>query len=246
MEGDGMSTKRGISQIAVLGVFLMMGAGMNANAGLFGLGGTSWKEEVLLHDGGRIVVERRVERGGRHEIGQKPPYKEQSLQFTLPATGQAIKWEDRYSEDIGMANFLPMAIDVVNGTSYLVASPAGCLSYNKWGRPNPPYVIFKYVGNQWVRIPLQELPTEIKAPNLIVSAPDLEVEKIGKSPIPVDEIKRANAPHRQPEYRSILREAVRAGTEGSSVNCDELVFYKGAWVGPGDSIGKRMMDMKAK
>jgi hypothetical protein len=48
------------------------------------------------------------------------------------------------------------------------------------------------------------------------------------------------------ELRSILREPVKRGAEGSAVNCDELVYYKGAWVGPGDSIGKRMMDRAKK
>jgi hypothetical protein len=43
---------------------------MSADAGLFGLGGTSWKEEVLLHDGSTILVDRSVVRGGRHEIGR--------------------------------------------------------------------------------------------------------------------------------------------------------------------------------
>jgi hypothetical protein len=60
------------------------------------------------------------------------------------------------------------------------------------------------------------------------------------------EIAKLNGDLRQAELKSILREPVKRGTEGSAVNCRELVFYKGAWVGPGDSIGKRMMDQKQK
>jgi len=52
----------------------------------------------LLHDGGKIVVTRSVDRGGRHEIGQKPPYKEQSLRLTMPSTSQTVKWECRQTE----------------------------------------------------------------------------------------------------------------------------------------------------
>ena len=74
----------------ITGLMLMMGVSMSACAGFLGFGGTSWKEEVLLHDGSKIIVERSVERGGRHEIGQKPPYKEQSLSFTMPGTNQTI------------------------------------------------------------------------------------------------------------------------------------------------------------
>lgn len=50
-------------QITKLGLILMAGLTMNADPKVFGLGGTSWKEEVLLHDGSKIIVERSVERG---------------------------------------------------------------------------------------------------------------------------------------------------------------------------------------
>ena len=73
---------------------LTLGVSMSAEAGLFGFGGDSWKEEVLLHDGSKIIVERAVERGGRHEVGQKPPYKEQRLSFALPGAKQTITWEE--------------------------------------------------------------------------------------------------------------------------------------------------------
>jgi hypothetical protein len=95
----------------------------------------------------------------------------------------------------------------------------GCLSYNKWGRPNPPYVIFKYEGEQWARIPLQELPSEISLPNLIISDPDTKVKKLGKTLVTADEIKRVNTGFRQPEFRSILREPVKK-SEGL-INCPD-------------------------
>ena len=106
-----------------IGLILTLGVSMSACALV---GGASWKEEVLLHDGSKIVVKRSVERGGRHEIGQKPPYKEQSLSFIMPGTNQRVTWEDHYSEDIGTANFLPMLLEIVKGTPYLVVHPMGC------------------------------------------------------------------------------------------------------------------------
>lgn len=230
--------------LKAMAVILMMGAGMSATAGWFGLGGTSWKEEVLLHDGTKIVVERWVKRGGRHEIGQKPPYQDQQMQFINPATSKKVVWEDLKSDDIGTASFLPMLLDIVGGKIYLVANTMGCLSYNKWGRPNPPYVVFRYDAGQWVRIPLAELPKEIVLPNLIHSDPDTVVEKLGKDFVTSDEIKTIIEQYRQPQYRSILREALPAGSVG--VSCEELVYYKGAWVGPGDSIGKLMMDRRSQ
>jgi hypothetical protein len=218
----------------------------SANAGLFGIAGTSWKEEVLLHNGKKIVVERWVKRGGRHEIGQPPAYQDQTLSFVFPETGNTMKWEDRSSEDLSASSFLPMAFDIIAGTPYIVTTPMGCLSYNKWGRPNPPYVVFKYASSGWLRIPLNELPPEIRTPNLIISDPDTKAAKFSESFVTVEQIKELNTGYRQLEYRTILlREPVKSG-EGSLVNCKELVFYKGAWVGPGDSIGKRMRDLETR
>ena len=224
-----------LKRIAKLGLLLMMGVSMSACS-------KDWKEEVLLDDGSKLIVERSVERGGRHEIGQKPPYKEQSLSFTMPGTNQTITWEDHYSEDIGSASFLPMALAVYQGAAYLVADTMGCLSYNKWGRPNPPYVIFKYEGKEWKRISLQELPAEIKTPNLISSMPDIVVERMGKSFVTAEAIQQIVRGYSQPQFKTILREPFGRSDDG----CPELVYYKGVWVGPGDSIGKRMMDRKSK
>ena len=74
-----------LKQIMKLELFLMMGVAMSACSQTM-----SWKEEVLLHDGSKIVVERSASRGGRHEIGQKPPFKDQQLRFTMPGTGKSI------------------------------------------------------------------------------------------------------------------------------------------------------------
>ena len=202
-------------------------------AGFLGFGGDSWKEEVLLHDGSKIVVERTVERGGRHEIGQRPPYKEQRLRFSLPGSNQTITWEDHYSQDLGQANFLPMALDISSGTPYLVAYPMGCLSYNKWDRPNPPYVVFQYQGKEWKRIRLEELPEEIKTPNLIFSMPDIKVEEFGKRFITAEMIKGLIDSYQQPEFKAIMREAVKPGSLGSLVNCEEMIRVKDGWVSPG-------------
>jgi hypothetical protein len=226
MEESGMS-KAGL--LGMLVVILTMGASMNANAGLFGLGGTSWQEEVLLHDGTKIIVERSVERGGRHEIGQEPPIKEQSLRFTLPGTSEKITWHDKVTEDVGSANFLPMLLDVQNGVVYLIAHPMGCLSYNKWGRPNPPYVVFKFQNKQWDRVSLQDLPSELKTPNLIFSSPDHEAKKAGGSVVSAEAIKALYEGYRQPEYKTILREAMK--NAGGS-RCGEMVGNgKGRWLG---------------
>jgi hypothetical protein len=230
MEAGCMSTINEVmKKIAKLGLLLMTGVGMSAGAGLLGLGGMSWKEEVLLHDGSKIIADRSVELGGRHELGQKPPIKEQSLTFTLPSNKQRVIWQDHYSEDVGSSNFNPLLLEIVNGTAYVLVSPAGCLSYNKWGRPNPPYVVFKYQGKEWKRVSLQELPVEIKLPNIVISSPDDVAKNAKNGLLSVEMIKQANAGFGQPQYRTILREAI-ANAGGS--RCGEMVPYgKGGWLG---------------
>jgi len=224
-------------------ICLVMTLGVSMS--VYGFGGDSWKEEVLLHDGSKIIVERTVERGGRHEIGQRPPYKEQRLSFGLPGTDRIITWEDHYSQDLGQANFLPMALDISSGTPYLVAYPMGCLSYNKWGRPNPPYVVFQYQSKEWKRIRLEELPAEIKAPNVIFSMPDIKVEEFGKRFITSEMIKGLIDSYQQPEFKTILREPVKPKSLGST-NCEDRVLYKGHWILPNDSIAREFLDRQTK
>ena len=194
-----------LKQITKVGFLLMMGVSMNADAGLFGLGSTSWKEEVLLHDGSKVIVDRSVARGGRHEIGQEPPIKEQSLAFTHPNTNERVTWEDKFTEDVGGANFLPMQLELRKDVAYLVAHPMGSLSYIKWGNPNPPYVLFKYQNKKWSRITLQELPAEFKTPNLVFSSPDREAHKAGQRIVSAETIKHLYEDYKQPEYKTIVR-----------------------------------------
>jgi hypothetical protein len=124
-----------------------------------------------------------------------------------------------------------MLLDIRDGIAYLVASPMGCLSYNKWGRPNPPYVVFKYQGKAWQRITLQQLPADIKTPNLISSSPDDEAKKTGQPIVSAETIKAMYANYTRPEDKTILREAVKQGTDGSAVNCEVMIRNKDGWLG---------------
>jgi len=55
VEGRSMRTNHlWLKRITKLGLLLMMGVSMCADAGLFGHT-MSWKEEVLLHDGSRLL-----------------------------------------------------------------------------------------------------------------------------------------------------------------------------------------------
>ncbi len=227
-----------------IGLVLTLGMSMSACSGLPDLPDANWREEALLHDGSKIFVDRSVARGGRHELGQKPSFEWQKLKFTMPVTGESVTWEDKYSEDIGTASFLPMLLDVHQGAAYLVANTMGCLSYNKWGRPNPPYVVFKYQGKEWKRITLQELPAEIKTPNLIQSEPDATARSIRERPVSAKAIQEIIARYPQSQYRTILRESLPQARINQM--CEELILYNGSWIMPNDPVARRMMDRNSK
>ena len=166
----------------------------------------SWREEVLLHDGRKLLVKRTAVRAGRHEIGQRPPIRTQSLSFTLPSSKQAVRWKVEYAKDIGYADLSPIMLDIMDKTPYLVCRTVGCLAYNKWGRPNPPYIIFRYIDKTWQQIALDDLPLALKVPNMIISSPDVTAERTGMKVVSAEKIRELNSSLSQPEYRAILRD----------------------------------------
>lgn len=207
---------------------VILGAGIKV-FGLLGFGDSvHWQEEVLLHDGSKIIVDRSQSYGGRHEIGQSSPIKEQNITFTVPETKKAITWTSEYSKDVGRANFILLALHILNGRPYLVASPNLCLSYNKWGRPNPPYVFLKYDGAAWQRILLEEFPFEFKTLNVTIETKGHEKELVSQGLMPAEIVKNLNSNLRQPEYRRILREPLKA----KEIGCPAMIpDGKNGWVG---------------
>jgi hypothetical protein len=206
---------------------LVWGMSMSACATVF-----TWKEEVLLHDGNKLIAERTVEREGRHELGQDPPIKEQTLNFKLPSTNESVTWKDNFTKDVGSANFLPMLLEVRENTAYLVVHPMGKLSHMKWGSPNPPYVVFKYQNKSWSRVTLQDLPVELTSPNLIFSSPDDEAKKVRQRIVPAEIIRRLYEGYARQEYRSIVRTPLDHWNPRSS---SEMMIRTedGGWIGIG-------------
>ncbi|MFA6283954.1 MAG: hypothetical protein WCT30_00960 [Desulfurivibrionaceae bacterium] len=204
---------------------VILGTGMDA-FGFLGFGGDSWKEEVLLHDGRKIIIKRSQSYGGRGEVGQTPPIKEQDITFTLPGTNKTITWKSEYSEDVGRANFKLLALHILDGTPYVVAIPNLCLSYNKWGRPNPPYVFFKYTNETWQRIPLSEFPVEFKDINVVIDTKTNKKTITAQSPVPAELVRNLNNRLTQPEYKTILREPL-----AKKMACGEMIRAEDGWLG---------------
>lgn len=188
----------------------MMGMSMSAEAGIFGLFGhtMSWKEEVLLHDGGKIVAERHYNLGGYPTIDSRERKSiDETVTFTLPGSNNEITWKTNFQDSEPEPNSLNLLVlDVVNGTPYIATYPAGCIAYNKWKRPNPPYIVFKYDGNNWKRISLDAFPAELIKTNVIVGRPPAELLK---SYYTVDDVEKQNHDIHTEEYKTILREPIK-------------------------------------
>lgn len=200
-----------------IGLLLALGVSMSACSKTM-----SWKEEVQLHDGGKIIVERSQTRGGRHEIGQEVPINSHKISFTLTGAQEAITWETTIGMDNSDSSLKPLALDVVKGVPYMVTIPLICHNYNKWGRPNPPYVFLKYDGKAWQRIPLEEFPKEIKTANLVNRIQAQEHQLASHTGVvTADEIKKFNGKLR-PEvmYQQVfVREKIKDAPE---LGCPEF------------------------
>ena len=222
-ENGKWNNKTSLSKIIIL-IFIVIGVtSMNA-CGFFD--STSWKEEVLLHDGSKVVVKRWQKREGGHEPGQRPSVSEHSISFKMPGTNETIQWKDEYSKEIGRSNFYLVALHILNATPYIITTPRLCLSYNKWGRPNPPYVIFKYENKKWKRIELTELPEVFKNINLIVETQGYNEEKsMSQGLISAEMVKQLNSSLTQQEFKTIVR------TPLESVGCERMVRVQGGWYG---------------
>jgi len=233
--------------LKTISAVLALGISIGACASPPGVSGTSWKEEVLLHDGSRFIVKRSQSYGGRHEIGQSAPVREHTISFALPNSGKTYSWTSEYGEDLGRTNFNLLALHILNGIPYLVVEPNLCLSYNKWGRPNPPYVFFKYDGKSWQRISLSEFPAEFRSINLIVNnGREKEITRLASKSgyVSSEGVEEINSSLDQPEYRGILREGLTK--ERITAMCEERVLYKGHWILPDDPIARKFIDRTTK
>jgi hypothetical protein len=167
----GMKINNGMmKRLAKLGLLLMLGVSMSMSAGAGWLGhSTGWKEEVQLHDGRVLLVERSYNLGGYPTLdARERTMLDETITFTVPESNKKISWKTEFRQDTPEPNSLgALLLDIVGGVPYLATGPAGCIAYNKWGRPNPPYILFKYVHDAWQQIPLKEFPSELVEANLM-------------------------------------------------------------------------------
>jgi hypothetical protein len=226
MEGSSMRINQPwLKLITKLGLLLMMGVSMNGCSATM-----SWKEEVLLHDGGKIIAERSYNLGGYPTIDSRERKSlDETVTFTLPGSNKKITWKTDFRDSEPEPNSLNLLIlDVVDGVPYIATYPAGSIAYSKWGSPNPPYVFFKYDGKAWQRIPLAEFPEKLIKTNVIVGRPPTELLK---SFYTADDVDKQNYDIHTAEYKSIIRtplEHWKARTSDRKIRTRD-----GGWLGIG-------------
>jgi len=189
-----------------------------------------WKEEVLLHDGQTIIVDRSRKLGGyRYPDSRNRSILEEKWNFPVPGTYKFVTWKINQELPPKGYSLSLLVLGFVQGAPYIATSPAGCISYNYWGRPNPPYVFFRYDGKTWQRIKLEEFPMELTETNVVVGSPKPK-NQIGV--LSIAQIKEENR-YLGPHLKKIARERLSA-KEASNVGCpEEVTDGKGNWVGIG-------------
>lgn len=194
-------------------------------------GSVSWKEEVLLHDASKIVIERSQTFGGAPSLDSaERTVIEESWSFDVPGTTKKYTWSTGFSRPPEASCLMLMQVNFLHGVPYIATSPAGTLAYNHWGRPNPPYVFFKYANNGWQRVSLADFPAAFIESNVVVGGRPNPAKQAGTT-LSITQVKEANRPL-DTYLRQIVRQPI---THGDGVWISPVMVYdgKGSWASPG-------------
>ena len=106
---NGHSLLRAFSTI---GLILTLGVSMSACSATM-----SWKEEVLLHDGSKVIAERFYNLGGYPTIDSRERKSlDETVTFTLPGSNKKVTWKTDFRDSVSEANSLNLLVlDIVNG-----------------------------------------------------------------------------------------------------------------------------------
>ncbi len=118
-----------------------------------------WKEEVRLHDGRLIVVERSRVMSGPREPFRSATVGKWTLVFENPD-----KPGKKISLDVH-GGAAPMLLGFVDGLPYVAINPRRGDARYFYNCPLPPYIFFRYDG-EWKRIELKDFPKELSLRNL--------------------------------------------------------------------------------
>jgi hypothetical protein len=121
-----------------------------------------WKEEILLHDGRKVIAERVDTYGGPREPSQtEPNTKERTIKFADPSDPKKT-----YSHKItGTSNYL--MLDFYQGKPWLVVFVGPFSTDTRC--PIGTYDTYAWDGQKWVPSSFKARPKEFVKPNMTVS-----------------------------------------------------------------------------
>jgi len=77
---------------------------------------------------------------------------------------------------------------------------------------------------------------------LVISSPDDAAKEAEHGVVSAEKVKELNTGFQQPEYRTILREALPQ--ERINKMCEDRVLYKGSWILPNDPAARGFIDQQ--
>lgn len=172
-----------------------------------------WKQEVKLHDGRVIVVDRQSNQESMSIPVRGILESWQQISFIHPASGERIVWD--LPKGLGL-----WMLDIEDGKIWTVLKPQSVADYNNWSCPSPPWIVFRWQAGRWQQVSMGELPGVLTTPNTLAAAASdnpvsenkfVSVEKFGGYLARLD-----------PEFRTISREKVNPIAHG----CHESVLHK--------------------
>ena len=90
-----------------------------------------WKEEVLLHDGRKLIVERSQRYGGYPTLeSREREVLDEEWTFRTPDGAQKIVWKSDFRRPPEGDSLMLLQLNFLDGVPYVATSPAGLLSYN--------------------------------------------------------------------------------------------------------------------
>jgi len=130
----------------------------------------AWQEEVRLSDG-RVIVVTQTRRCESAYTGKEVApciSRETWLTINLPEfSKQEIVWNEKLD---------PRVLNIHEGKLYVVGWPTTGREFDLYGKPQPPYIGYRWTGKVWERISLQEIPEAIYSTNMIIDLPPKEIK----------------------------------------------------------------------
>jgi len=183
-----------------------------------------WKEEILLHDGRKIVAQREDVEGGWAEPGQSGSAQKRTITFPDPDI-QGKKYTHQIT---GSSNYL--LVDFENGVPWLVVS-VGPFSVDT-DCPIGSYETFTQINGAWRSVSYSTLPKRFNKPNMATTyTPDMpDLRRRGKI-LTADEINRIIAAKKKlaaGSYGTTWR-LVEKNDHGRSIDCHAYPTVQGGF-----------------